>query len=101
MTPIKLTNVLVVPGLKANLLSVSQTPPPFNWRFSRYWATLYNANDAPVFTAHLQNGLYTLKASSATALSAAVADRLSVLRDWHHRLGHVSARAVMRLYRAW
>src|SRR5689334_7389506 len=26
--PIKFTNVLVVPGLKANLLSVSQTPPP-------------------------------------------------------------------------
>jgi hypothetical protein len=100
LASIKLNNVLVVPGLKANLLSVSQTPFPFNWRFCRYSATLYNANDVPVFTAHLQNGLYTLKVSSATALSAAVADRLSVLRDWHHRLGHLSARAVMRLYRA-
>ncbi|GFZ49601.1 hypothetical protein JCM24511_07002 [Saitozyma sp. JCM 24511] len=59
--PIKCTNVLVVSGLKANLLSVSQTPPPFNWRFSRYSATLYNAEDAPVCTAHLQGGLYTLK----------------------------------------
>ena len=89
----------LVPGLQANLLSVSQTPTPFVWRFSRYSATLYNA-ETPVCAAHLQGGLYTLKASSATALSAAVADRLSVLRDWHHRLGHLSARAVMRLYRA-
>jgi hypothetical protein len=40
--PIKFTNVLVVPGLKANLLSVSQNPSPFTWRFSRYSATLYN-----------------------------------------------------------
>jgi hypothetical protein len=101
LASIKLNNVLVVPGLKANLLSVPQMPFPFSCRFSRYSASFYDANDAPVFTAHLQNGLYTLKASSATALSAAVADRLSVLRDWHHRLGHVSARAVMRLYRAW
>ncbi|GFZ46703.1 LOW QUALITY PROTEIN: hypothetical protein JCM24511_03923, partial [Saitozyma sp. JCM 24511] len=37
--PIKFTNVLVVPGLKANLLSVWQTPSPFIWRFSRYSAT--------------------------------------------------------------
>jgi hypothetical protein len=56
--PVKFTNVLVVPGLQANLLSVSQTPSPFIWRFSRYSASLYNANDAPVCTAHLQGGLY-------------------------------------------
>jgi hypothetical protein len=97
--PVKFTNVLVVPGLKADILSVSQTPSPFVWRFSRYSATLYNA-ETPVCAAHLQGGLYTLKASLATTLSAAVADRLSVLRDWHHRLGHWSARAVMGLYRA-
>jgi hypothetical protein len=29
-------------ALEANLLSVSQTPSPFDWRFSRYSATLYN-----------------------------------------------------------
>jgi transposase InsO family protein len=98
--PVKLTNVLVVPGLKANLLSVSQTPSPFDWRFSRYSATLYNADNSPVFTAHLQGGLYTLKASSATALSAAAADRLSALHVWHHRLGHLNVRAIMQLYRA-
>jgi hypothetical protein len=43
--PIKLNNVLVVPALKANLLSVSQTHPPFAWRFSRYSVTLCNAED--------------------------------------------------------
>jgi hypothetical protein len=76
--PIKFTNVLVVPGLQANLLSVSQTLSPFIWRFSRYSATLYNA-EAPICTAHFQSGLYTLKASLATALLAAIADRLPVL----------------------
>ncbi|GFZ50933.1 hypothetical protein JCM24511_08691 [Saitozyma sp. JCM 24511] len=41
--PIMFTNVLVVPGLQANLLSVSQqTPSPFIWRFSRYSASLFN-----------------------------------------------------------
>jgi hypothetical protein len=32
--PVKFTNVLVVPGLQTNLLSVSQTPSPFIWHFS-------------------------------------------------------------------
>ncbi|GFZ52476.1 hypothetical protein JCM24511_10249 [Saitozyma sp. JCM 24511] len=68
--PVALTNVLVVPGLQANLLSVSQTPSPFIWHFSRYSATLCNA-EMPVCTAHLQGGLYILKASSAAALAAA------------------------------
>jgi transposase InsO family protein len=97
--PVKYDNVLVDPGLQANLLSVLQTLSPIIWRFSRHSASLYNS-ETPVCTAHLQGGIYTLKASLATALAAAVADRLSVLRDWHHRLGHLSARAVMRLYRA-
>jgi hypothetical protein len=48
-------------------------------RFSRYSATMYNAEDEPVFTVHLQDGLYTLKACSVAALSATVADKLSVL----------------------
>jgi hypothetical protein len=97
--PAKLSNVLVVPDLKENLVSVSQTPLPFDWRFSHYSATLYNANN-PVFTANLQDGHYTPKASSATTLSATVADRFSALRDWHHRLDHLNAGAIMRLYRA-
>jgi hypothetical protein len=50
LRPVKITNVLVVAGLQANLLSVSQTLSPFIWRSSRYSASLFN-DETPVCTA--------------------------------------------------
>jgi hypothetical protein len=48
--PVKYDNVLVDPGLQANLLSVLQTLSPIIWRFSRHSASLYNS-ETPVCTA--------------------------------------------------
>jgi hypothetical protein len=51
-------------------------------------------------TANKTNDLYIAKASKYHALTANNADPIAVLKDWHQRLGHLNAQAVMRLFGA-
>ncbi len=90
-------NVLVVPGLSTNLISVGTTPG--KWEFSKYSASLIDNKQNTVITAHYINGLYQIKASDLqTALSVST-DSVSLLKDWHERLGHLNVQDAMRLSR--
>jgi hypothetical protein len=94
-----LRNVLHVPELGRNLLSVgsSQADPNILWTFSKGKAILRH-HDSTLLTASLKNGLYMVDPSSrphSAALLASVPD--SILFDWHRRLGHLNVRSVVRL----
>jgi hypothetical protein len=89
-------NVLHVPGIDRNLISVGESP--HTWDFLKHSTTIRSTNGTALLTAQKINGLYVLKASTIYALSAQTSADL--LQDWHHRLGHLNVRDVMRLERA-
>lgn len=84
---ITVENVLCVPELSTNLLSVSQLTKQGNKvHFTGKGCEILNKNDTLVATASLVNGVYKLNTS--TCLVAAVAESAEV---WHRRLGHVNS----------
>ncbi|KAL7421579.1 hypothetical protein Q5752_003348 [Cryptotrichosporon argae] len=55
----ELQDVLYVPDLSCNLISVAKSPG--KWEFAPHSAALTGKDGARLATAHLQNGLYTIK----------------------------------------
>ena len=92
--------VLLVPGLRANLISVSKTTAG-NWTFNSNSCSLYsNVNNQHILTAQLQHGLYVVKARDlAYSLAASADSGISSLEDWHQRLGHLNKESIMKLAR--
>ncbi|CAH2109079.1 unnamed protein product [Euphydryas editha] len=84
---ITVENVLCVPMLSTNLLSVSQLIRQGNKvHFTSKGCEIFNKHDTLVATASLLNGVYKL--NTTTCLVAAVAESPGV---WHRRLGHVNS----------
>lgn len=59
--------VLLVLGIKRNLISVSATPLAYQWEFSPFSATLRGQNGQDMITGQLKSGLYTFQASTLSA----------------------------------
>jgi hypothetical protein len=89
-------NVLCVPDLTANLLSVSQLLRQGNSvQFSSTGAEIYNRKNILVATASLINGVYKLNAP--VCLAAAVVESADL---WHRRLGHVNSQSLQKMQNA-
>lgn len=84
---ITVENVLCVPKLSTNLLSVSQLIRQGNKvHFTSKGCEILNMQDILVATASLVNGVYKLNTPSC--MVAAVAESVEV---WHRRLGHANS----------
>lgn len=89
-------NVLCVPDLSTNLLSVSQLIRQGNRvSFTCDGCKIFNKMNTLVATASLINGVYKL--NMATCLMAAVMESPEV---WHRRLGHVNSSYMNNMQKA-
>ncbi|KAF7142376.1 hypothetical protein RHSIM_Rhsim05G0026100 [Rhododendron simsii] len=96
---IKLNNVLVVPEIKKNLLSVSQmtTQLPYDFEFSANdFVIKHRETKRVIAKGSRSGGLYSLKPKNAEVFFST---RFRVVNDdvWHQRLGHPNMRVVNHL----
>lgn len=92
-----LDDVLLVPSLKCNLISVNRL-------FAAGFKVIFSETDVGIWDntkllvkAPFANGLYTITASFHPPISANLAESADPLLYWHRRLGHRSFREVARL----
>ena len=90
---VKLKNVLVVPNIKKNLLSVSQltTDLPYLFEFDSNGFMIKNRETGKVITTGTrEGGLYSLEHDSKMSKVAFFSNRFRATSDciWHQRLGH-------------
>jgi hypothetical protein len=83
--PVTLTGVLFVPGLKHNLISVSQSPG--EWRFFKTSAALFQDGKS-ILQVDQIHGLYS------HCLISQVGDDLAA---WHNKLGHLNVKDIAKL----
>jgi len=94
---IKLTDVLYVPKLNANLLSVSRIiQKGHSITFDNRGCRIRDAKRKVVATAKLTNGMYKLNQLSA---EAKLASTINTSNQWHKRLGHLHSKAMKALER--
>lgn len=92
---VRLKNVLYVPGLCANLISVSQVIQNGNRvEFNEKKCIVYNSKNKAIATASLIDGVYRLNcAQKAIAMFSSPEKPKATKLDpdlWHRRLGHMS-----------
>ena len=98
-----LNNILYIPKLKNNLLSITKTTLD-GWRsvFENGGCTTTHSNDFRIYIP-IQDGLciFTSTPSITQALAAAATtgtcNRKTTITDWHERLGHISKTAILKL----
>lgn len=89
--PVK--DVLCVPGLTTNLLSVSQLiKSGNNVQFTSDGCEVYNVNHELVATAVLINGVYKLRVPDSIVVNFTVPGS-----TWHRRLGHVNSKYLNKM----
>ncbi|CAI7806211.1 unnamed protein product [Closterium sp. NIES-54] len=90
-------NVLVVPGLGANLLSVSQfTHKGMRVNIEGTMMVLSTADGVHIGTARQAGGLFVLDALPSVASAQAATSTTSLL-TWHKRLGHLHLAAIQAM----
>ncbi|CAI7750291.1 unnamed protein product [Closterium sp. NIES-54] len=95
--PLTIKNVLVVPGLGANLLSVSQfTRKGMRVNIEGTMMALSTADGVHIGTARQAGGLFVLDALPRVA-SAQAATLTTTLSKWHNRLGHLHLAAIQAM----
>ena len=88
---ITVKNVMCIPGLTTNLLSVSQMIKNGNAvKFENKRCEIYNPKNELIATADLQDGIYKLNIPEELSVLAAPAVALAIGRTWHRRLGHIN-----------
>lgn len=86
---IKVTNVLYVPELATNLLSVSQMiKKGCQVKFDSQGCKIFNQKNIEVATAKLSNNMYRLNTKSSEAYISVINENDSYL--WHQRMGHLN-----------
>jgi GAG-pre-integrase domain len=92
-TTTKISNVVHVPGLNANLLSVSKmVSNGLDVTFSKEGCQIYKQGDI-LATATSVGGMYKLDATRKTErASTAAAGESNTHKLWHQRLGHLNRR---------
>jgi hypothetical protein len=92
---LKMKDVLYVPGLKKNLLSISALEKK-GFRFSfidgefLMWAKGETLNEA-IIIGNEENGLYKLKGHSEATMTHAIENSCEI---WHRRLAHINYKAL-------
>lgn len=93
---ITVSDVLCVPNLTTNLLSVSQLIKNGNRViFKENACMIYNQQNELVGLAELVNGVYRLYTSEAEQLIAATA--IASSETWHRRLGHINSTSLNKM----
>jgi len=92
---IKLTDVLYVLKLNANLLPISRIiQKGHSITFDNHGCRIRDAKEKVVATAKLTNGMYKMNQSSAETKSAST---INTCNQWHKRLGHLHSEAMKAL----
>lgn len=96
---IQVRNILYIPELSTNLLSVSQlVKNGCHVIFNENGCDILNRNKELVATAKLTNNMYKLKTLQGNAFTALVTMNESQnLNIWHRRMGHLNYNDVSRL----
>jgi hypothetical protein len=99
---LKMKDVLYVPGLKNNLLSISSLEKKgYKVAFIDgevlMWAKRETINEAIIIGSE-ENGLYRLKGHSETAMAHAIENSCEL---WHRRLAHINYKALPYICKAW
>lgn len=89
---IRLENVLCVPDINMNLLSVAKiTDHGYNVKFDKHGAVIYRNENDIMMTAVRKENAYFVRSSIITNEGAAAMEDMDV---WHRRLGHVNKRII-------
>ncbi|CAI5959723.1 unnamed protein product [Closterium sp. NIES-65] len=95
--PLTIKNVLVVPGLGANLLSVSQfTRKGMRVNIEGSMMALSLTDGVHIGTARQAGGLFVLDALPSVA-TAQAATSTTTLSTWHNRYGHLNHAAIQAM----
>jgi transposase InsO family protein len=95
---VTLKNVLYVPKLVHNLISVRQCfADGYKVDFSQDTGTITSRAGVPLITCPFTSGLYTFQASPSLSHSLVALNPADQLLHWHRRLGHLNLRDVIRL----
>lgn len=95
--PIQVRNVLLIPELSANLLSVSQlTKNGCRVEFTDVGCNIYNANKVIIANAKLYNNMYKLNTVTGNAYVVNSENQTDII-TWHKRMGHLNLADVKRL----
>ncbi|CAH2104034.1 unnamed protein product [Euphydryas editha] len=87
---IKVDNVLCIPNLTTNLLSVSRIVEKGNRvSFNKHGCYIYNAQNDCIGEACLENNMYRLNIVKSKLILAAAVQTSST--TWHRRLGHINS----------
>lgn len=93
---IDVNNVLCVPNLTTNLLSVSRMISCGNTVvFSEHGCRIYNSQNDCIGEANLENGVYKLNIVKSDQLLAAAVQTSCTL--WHRRMGHINANDLQKM----
>lgn len=94
---IRVRNILCVPNLTTNLLSVSQLIANGNTvSFEKYCCNIRNPQNVLIGIASLQNGVYKLNTMKSEVLVASAVHTTDA-RLWHRRLGHVNSNDLQKM----
>lgn len=94
---VSVNNVLCVPNLTTNLLSVSRITANGNRvEFNEQGCFIYNSDYVCIGEAKLENEVYKLRTARPQQLIAAAATSTSSL-TWHRRLGHINANDLAKM----
>lgn len=96
---VRVDNLLFVPGLKANLLSISQLlKNGLEVKFERNGATILK-NGKSVAVADVVNGLFKLRTRNQALISSTGGHGKYCLHQWHRRFGHRDFNVVKQVVR--
>lgn len=91
METIQVRNVLYVPELKTNLLSISKIiESGCKILFNEHGCEIYNQSNKLVAKAYLMNNTYQLKSCQSTEMQAMTAKSDDDIYLWHQRMGHLN-----------
>ncbi|KAG6456369.1 hypothetical protein O3G_MSEX009690 [Manduca sexta] len=94
---IQVRNVLFIPEVSANLLSVSQlTKNGCKVEFTDGGCNIFNANKILIATARLSNNMYKLNTVTGNAYTASCESKADI-SIWHKRMGHLNIADIKRL----
>lgn len=92
---INVNNVLFVPNLTTNLLSVSRIIANGNRvEFDEHGCSIYNSQNECIGIAKLENGVYRLNVKTEQMFAASVTVSSIV---WHRRLAHINSTDIQKL----
>lgn len=94
---IQVRNVLFIPELSANLLSVCQlTKNGCKLEFTDEGCNIYNTKRVLIATAKLSNNMYRLETATGSAYATTFESKTDLI-TWHKRMGHLNIADVKRL----